>query len=359
MGKTRAWLLYALAWVPIAGLYAAALMQEIPPARAIEGGIVAVAVAALLGVGVWHLTGRIPWRSDSIPRFLVLHGLLAVAFVAVWVTSIYGRLAVRGGMDLVRHVASQEGGWNAIVGLWIYGLLVGGSYAIRTEERARRDREAAVRAEALRALAEAERARAELRALRTRLEPHFLFNTLHTIRGLVRQEPEQACVGIEILGDLLRYVLGLDERESERVSLEEEIAFTRGYLALERLRLGDRLRVEESIDENALDSLIPALTLQPLVENAVRHGISPRARGGTIRIRVGIEGTRLLIVVEDDGVGANPAEADEAAGLGLRTVRQRLSARYNGLSDFAVRTSPGGGFRVDVGLPLEHRAAEA
>jgi sensor histidine kinase YesM len=140
--------------------------------------------------------------------------------------------------------------------------------------------------------------------------------------------------------------------------LEEEIAFTRGYLALERIRLGDRLIVEEAIDENALDSLIPALTLQPLVENAVRHGIAPRSRGGTIRIDVRIEGERLLLVVEDDGMGADPAEAEDANGLGLRTVRQRLNARYDGLSCLAVRTSPGDGFRVDVSLPLERRAAE-
>lgn len=353
MGKRRAWLLYALAWVPIAGLYAAALMQEIPLARAIEGGVVAASVAALLGVGVWHLSGRIPWRSDSIPRFVVLHGLLAIAFVAIWMTSLYGRLALRGGMDLVRHVASQEGGWNAIVGLWIYGLLVGGSHAIRAEERARRDREAAAQAEALRARAEGERARAELRALRTRLEPHFLFNTLHSIRALVHRDPERATRAIEILGDLLRYVLDLEGREEERIPLREELAFTRAYLELERIRLGERLRVEESIDESALNALLPSLTFQPLVENAVRYGIAPRAAGGTLRLAVRGEGEWLALSVEDDGPGADPTAAEGAEGLGLRTVRRRLSTRYDGLSELTVRTAPGRGFRVDIRIPLE------
>ena len=346
MGKTRAWLLYALAWVPIAALYIAALAQEIPLRRAVEGGIISVAFAAVLGVGVWRLTGRIPWRSERIGGFLLLHGLLAVVFSLLWLGAMYGRLAFAGGLDLVRHVAGEEGGWNVIVGVWIYGLLAGGSYAVRAERRAGMEAQAAARAEA-------DRARAELRALRSRLEPHFLFNTLHTIRALVRSDPARAADAIETLGGLLRYVLDLDGRESERVPVREELEFTRAYLDLERTRLGDRLRVEESIDEAALDALVPALTLQPLVENAVRHGIGPRAAGGTIRIAVEADGDALRITVADDGPGADPDGDFDGPGMGLRTVRQRLASRYDGRSEVEVRTAPGEGFRVELRLPLE------
>ena len=353
MGKVRAWLLYALAWVPMAVLYAAALSQEIPAGRAIEGAVVSVGMAAVLGVGVWHLSGRIPWRPERAPRFLGVHLLLAVGFVSLWLVSVYGRLTLQGGWDLARHVAQEEGGWTVVVGVWLYGLLVGGSHAIRAERRAREEREAAARAEALAGRAETERARMELHALRARLQPHFLFNTLHTIRALVTRDPSRATDAIERLGELLRYIVDLESRDTDLVSVREELAFTRAYVELERIRLGDRLVVEESIDEDALDQRIPALTLQPLIENAIRHGIAPRARGGSIRLGIHRRSGRLEIAVEDDGVGSEQEEAEDAVGLGLRTVRKRIESRYDGAGGFAIRTRPGEGFRVDVRLPAQ------
>ncbi|HJR52895.1 MAG TPA: histidine kinase [Gemmatimonadota bacterium] len=352
MGKARAWLLYALAWVPIAVLYAAALAQEMPPGRAVQGAIVSVAVAALLGVGVWHLSDRVPWRSDRALGFLAFHVLLGIGFVGLWIAAVYARLWVVGGVDLVRLVAVEEGGWTAVVGFWIYGLLVGGSHAVRAERRARIEREAAARSEALASRAEAERARVELHALRSRLQPHFLFNTLHGIRALVLRDPAKAADAIETLGGLLRFILDLEGRESDLVSVREELEFTRAYVELERNRLGDRLAVEESIDEDALDARIPALTLQPLIENAIRHGIAPRARGGTVRIAVRRSGAALEVVVEDDGIG--PAEgAIESAGIGLRTVRNRIETRYDGAGRFSFSGSPGHGFRVALGFPAD------
>jgi signal transduction histidine kinase len=338
MGKARAWLLYALAWVPIAVLYAAALSQEVSPVRAVQGAIVSITVAAILGVAVWRVSGAVPWRPDRVGRFLALHLLLAVAFVGIWIAAIYVRLAIEDGWDLVRHVVLEEGGWTVVVGFWIYGLLVGGSHAIRAERRAAR--------------AQSERARAELGALRARLQPHFLFNTLHTIRALVRRQPDLAADAIERLGALLRYVVDLEGRETDLVPVSEELAFTRAYVELERMRLGARLVVAESIDEGALDVPIPALTLQPLIENAIRHGIAPRARGGTIRLRVRRAEGGLEIVVEDDGVGAEETPA-EGSGVGLSTVRRRIESRYDADGSFQITTRPGAGFRVDVRLPVE------
>ena len=339
MGKTRAWLLYALAWVPIGILYAAALAQEIPLARAIQGTIAAIAVAALLGIVVWRLSERIPWSPDRAPRFFAIHLLLAVGFVAVWVGTIYARIWIQAGWWTVRHVALEDGGWTFVSAFWLYALLVGGSHAIRAERRAVR--------------AQAERARAELDALRARLQPHFLFNTLHSIRALVRREPERAADAIERLGGLLRYVVDLEGRETDLVPVREELGFARAYLELERIRLGDRLAVEESIGMDALDVPIPALTLQPLLENAIRHGIAPRARGGTIRLSIRRKGPALEIVVEDDGVGAEEQPAAGAGGVGLSTVRRRIESRYDGAGSFQVTTRPGAGFRVDVRVPVE------
>ena len=339
MGKARAWLLYALAWVPIALLYAAALSQEIPAGRAIQGAITSVAAAAILGVGVWRVSGAVPWRPDRAARFLALHFLLAIAFVGVWVAAIYARIALQGGWDIARTIVIEEGGWNVVVGFWLYGLLVGGSHAIRAERRAAR--------------AQAERARAELGALRTRLQPHFLFNTLHSIRALVRREPERAADAIERLGGLLRYVVDLEGQDTDLVPVRDELAFARAYLDLERIRLGERLVVEESIDEAALDAPIPALTLQPLLENAIRHGIAPRARGGTIRLAIRRAPDGLEIVVEDDGVGAQELPGEGANGVGLSTVRRRIESRYDGSARFEVTSRPGAGFRVDMRVPVE------
>jgi two-component sensor histidine kinase len=338
MGKARAWLLYALAWVPIALLYTAALAQEISLARAIPSAIAAVGAAALLGIVVWRVSERVPWSPERAWRFVAIHFLLAIAFVAIWVGTIYLRLWIQGGWELVRHVALEEGGWTGVAGFWLYGLLVGGSHAIRAERRAAR--------------AQAERARAELGALRARLQPHFLFNTLHSIRALVRREPEQAADAIERLGGLLRYVVDLEGSESDLVPVREELEFARAYLELERIRLGERMAVEESIDPEALDVRIPALTLQPLLENAIRHGIAPRARGGTIRLAVRRAGAAIEIVVEDDGVGSDEPP-ENGAGIGLSTVRRRIASRYDGEGRFEVTTRPGAGFRVDMRLPVE------
>ena len=253
----------------------------------------------------------------------------------------------------MRHVAGQEGGWTAVVGFWIYGLIVGGSHAVRAEHRARLEREAKVRAEALASRAEAERARVELHALRARLQPHFLFNTLHGIRALVLRDAAKAADAIETLGGLLRYILDLEGRDSDLVTVREELEFTRAYVDLERNRLGGRLTVEEAIDEDALQARIPALTLQPLIENAIRHGIAPRARGGIVRIVVRRSGDALEVVVEDDGVGPAEGAMESAGGIGLRTVRDRIETRYDGAGRFSVSGSPGKGFRVTLGFPAE------
>jgi LytS/YehU family sensor histidine kinase len=168
----------------------------------------------------------------------------------------------------------------------------------------------------------------------------------------VPRDAVKAADAIETLGGLLRYILDLEGRDSDLVTVREELEFTRAYVDLERNRLGGRLSVEEAIDEDALEARIPALTLQPLIENAIRHGIAPRARGGTVRIAVRRSGDALEVVVEDDGVG--PAEgAMESDGIGLRTVRDRIETRYDGAGRFSVSGSPGHGFRVALGFPAE------
>lgn len=171
------------------------------------------------------------------------------------------------------------------------------------------------------------------------------------MKSLVRHDPDSAGSAIERLGDLLRYVLDLEGEETDEVALADELAFARNYLALEQLRLGDRLRVIEAIEPEALECGVPPLTLQPLVENAIRYGIAPRSEGGTLRVSAYRQGETLVLQVEDDGPGAVAEEVLSAPGLGLRTVRRRLESRFDGDASLELETKPAQGFTVRLALP--------
>ena len=199
--------------------------------------------------------------------------------------------------------------------------------------------------------AEQLRVRAELETLRAQLNPHFLFNTLHSLLSLVRRDPQAAEDALERFGDLLRYTLRTQSGEADDVTLGAEWGFVSNYLELERLRLGDRLRLHASIDATALSARVPAFCLQPLVENAIRHSVAPRSGGGgTLWIDATRSDCALLLEVTDDGPGAEPAALETSDGMGLRLVRQRLEMLGDG-AELGIDTRPGAGFRVSVRVP--------
>jgi LytS/YehU family sensor histidine kinase len=239
---------------------------------------------------------------------------------------------------------------QAVVYSWLYGLVAGVSYAVRTQGRLRDQEMAAARAETL-------ATRAQLRALRAQLNPHFFFNALHSLTTLVRNDARAAEEALDRLGGLLRYAL--DEGFSDDVPLANEWEFVCDYLALESLRLGPRLCVQSELDEDALECLVPSFILQPLVENAVRHGLARRVQGGSLVIEASVKGDELLLRVRDDGRGASREETERTSGLGLRTLRQRLEARYNGSSRVEIVTAPGAGFEVIVAIPARARLESA
>jgi LytS/YehU family sensor histidine kinase len=201
------------------------------------------------------------------------------------------------------------------------------------------------------ARAEALRARAELALLRSQLNPHFVLNTLHALMGLVRREPVKAEAALERLGELLRFGLHVHHANLDQVAFREEWAFVSSYLALEQMRLGDRLRLELSASEDVMDVPIPPFALQPLVENAIRHAISPRRDGGRLDLRVRRVDGRLLLEVEDDGPGASEAAVSASPRLGVRLLRERLAALYGGDAHMAFEPVAQGGLRVRLDLP--------
>ncbi|HEY2956330.1 MAG TPA: sensor histidine kinase [Candidatus Eisenbacteria bacterium] len=239
----------------------------------------------------------------------------------------------------------------AISGMYtaVFATLFGGIQYARLFYRRAVDRAAAV--ERMRA----ELAQAELRALRAQINPHFLFNTLNSIAALIADDPRAAEDTTTSLAEVFRYALAASGNEHAR--LGDELAFLRTYLDIERTRFSERLRYEEAIEPGLESALVPSLLLQPLVENAIRHGVSPRPAGGTVRIAARREGDRLVVEVSDDGAGMDPAHAPSGAGFGLHAVRERL--RVAGRPhDLEIESAPGRGTRVRVTLPL-HPAGPA
>ncbi len=196
---------------------------------------------------------------------------------------------------------------------------------------------------------------AQLNALRLQLQPHFLFNTLNTISSLMEFDKKKAQKVVSQLGNLLRFVLDQDKRNL--APLREEIDFIKNYLNIEQARFPDRLRTEYQIDEQALEAMIPSLLLQPLVENAVKHGFANRIEPGEIRlICKKIEGNQLMVIVRDDGEGSSRAPEELASsGIGLKNVQERLKLIYHNNFTFNVRSETGGGFEVTIIIPFQRQ----
>ena len=192
--------------------------------------------------------------------------------------------------------------------------------------------------------------RAELDALRNQLQPHFLFNTLHAISALMAKDVGAARRMMTRFSDLLR--LALDEPEQHEVRLDQELHFLDQYLDLQRMRFGDRLEVELDVTPSTLDCLVPRLILQPVVENALTHGIGSRAGAGRLRIVAEIDEGVLKLEVEDDGPGLSSNRGELLhEGVGLRNTRARLMHLYGDDASLALVDVPGGGLRVTITIP--------
>jgi len=357
--RARFALLYVLAWTPLAVLYAVVLGSQrgIDTTSALWGAGWTIGVAALLGAAAWWLSTRIRYERSNRVRFLLTHAVLSLAYGGLLTSAIAVSIRYNAPIEAYERFMRDAFGWQLIYGVALYGLVVGVSYAMQAARRLRDEERRTARAEAL-------RIDAELRALRAQLNPHFLFNALHSITALVRVDPSGGERALEQFAALLRYVLDVNRERSEEVTLEAELGFVRTYLALERLRLGDRLHVVEQIEPDALECLVLAFSLQPLVENAIRHGIAPRPGQGTLRVAANLVEDHLVLEVADDGPGADAVRVDDARGLGLSAVRQRLETRWGSAARMEIVTAPHNGFLVRLHIPaattpmLRHRTGE-
>lgn len=245
--------------------------------------------------------------------------------------------------DLVASAVPAAAQGTIVSGVTLY-LLVAVIFATLDARRRLANRDSAL-------------ARAELARLRARIEPHFLFNTLETISALIAERPEAAEDAIARLGRILRNVVEQPEDEGATglIPLADELALVQDYLAIARLRMGERLSVIESIDPDTLDLSVPAFCVQTLVENAVLHGFGTRVSGGTLSVSAMREDGLLVLVVADDGVGAEEQTILDG-GNGLRLVRALLEACFPGRSTFDVASRPDLGVSVRLSMPTVEAA---
>lgn len=292
---------------------------------------------------------RLPFSETQILKRIAAHLVLSLFFTSLLV---YVLLAVRAllGLGLLSALRDPQAFPNALRGmfLWnwlIYWVIVGAWQSYQYYRRY-------LSSELCRERLERQFSEARLNALRMQLDPHFLFNALNTISSQLERDPRLARQMIEHLGDLLR--LSLDSKDRQEVPLAEEMAFLAHYVAIQKIRFGDHLKIEIRIAPEVKYALVPSLFVQPLVENAIRHGISRRASGGKVSVSAVKSGDQLEIRVLDDGVGLPPGwSLETSSGLGLSVTRERIAGLHNGLSHFSVDNRAEGGTEVKILLPLK------
>ena len=302
-------------------------------------------VFALLSIPAIWLSRRVRLEGKFWRRHLVIHLAASIVFSVSW-------MLLRA---LIEHMPSLWGGegsaflaafTHALVATFFFNLLIywviasvshAVTYYLKFQEREFRATELE------RSLTEA-----KLHALQMQLNPHFLFNTLHSISSLVHIDPEAADRMIAQLSDLLRQTL--DSGHNHEVPLSQELHILKTYLQIEQTRFGERLKVHFDVDPGTLGASVPNLILQPIVENAIRHGIEPHAKPGEITLETRRDNSHLTLLVRDNGTGL--AKDHSREGIGLSNTRARLQQLYPGRHQFNLRNAPEGGLIVTMTIPL-------
>lgn len=342
------------AWLATVGIWAAlGLVSLLPRSLPDDVGVTEpgprllyhlvhiLTLGALTGLVVWVSRRTEAWRLWS---RLGLHVALAALF---------GALVALIGATALRAAASDTASASPLAMFELHFLAY---FAVVAITHAldflawRRDQRVAEAGLATRsARLEAQLARTELQILRSQLDPHFLFNTLHVISELVHVDPSRADRMVARLGDLLRMSGAL--ARSGDVALRDELEFVNAYLEIQEARFGSRLRVVRDVDAATLDAAVPSLLVQPLVENAIRHGTSRRASGGQLEIITRRVGSSLVIEVLDDGPGL-PSDRSPDEGIGIGHTRARLAHLYGDSSALELEPRLGGGMTARVRLPF-------
>ena len=347
MRRVQQWLGITVLWLLWGLFQSSRLRLEVPNIdwpKALRFGMPDAAIWALLTPFVVFMGRRFAISATNYVRRVGFHVLCAVT-LAVLHAALDTALNIGAGRNpstawpLFQHLISHGMHWNIVIYLAIVGV-------VHVRDAERRTMELRAR------LSEA-----RLDALRMQLRPHFLFNTLHTVSGLMGNDAVRGRRVISRLGDLLR--AALRPREREEIALSEELDLVRAYLDIEQARFGERLQVDMEVEDDALSCTVPALVMQPLVENAVRHGVEPRAEGGVVTLRARVRGDQLEITLTDNGPGMKQAPQDihrAESGIGLSNTRARLRELYPDRHEFDISAPVAGGTQVKVVIPAQRPA---
>lgn len=349
LGVCGVWLLIGVLWGAQTAIGSNVMGgRPVPLLGAVKSDVQQILPWVPVTLAVIALAVRFPFSRDQWPRYVVVHLVAAAALGfaanALVVLMYWASVGKFGGFVVL---AQQAAIWATVrlhIALLIYasilGITQGLLYYRRTQAR-----------ELQLAKIEGQLAQARLQALNAQIRPHFLFNTLHTIGQLWRSgRSDDADAVLDHLGALFHKVSSSTSRFE--VPLAEELELVRDYLAIEEVRFRDRLRPNVYASPDTLDCLVPPLILQPIVENAVRHGISAVSTAGVLEVTASRDGTRLRLVVRDDGPGISAASKTPGTGTGLRNTRERLTQLYGDRGLMSIANAPGGGTIVTVDIPV-------
>jgi len=351
LGNLRRLVFYLLAWIPLTAILSGLLTYTggMDWTRALTMAVPLCLVYAFDLLGAWYLCKALPTETSAFVRLLTTQLVTAAVTSAVWVLlakgladlSTYSFVSFAGLDQQVKHVYAML----FTTGFLLYLLAVALYYVMLSQMQSQQ----AVQREAKAHLLARD---SELKALKAQVNPHFLFNSLNSISALTSVDAKRAREMCILLADFLRSTLGLGEKTA--IPISEELQLVRAFLAVEKVRFGHRLIVQEYVDPAALECVVPPLLLQPLVENAVNHGVSNLVEGGWVKLEIKHVGNELTMLVENNFDREAPSRP--GTGTGLKNVRQRIEARY-GPRAILVLDNAGDIFRVEITLPAEKAVA--
>lgn len=305
----------------------------------IQSALSAVSAGALVAFLVYRFVRRVPWPRRLRLSFVLLNIAAAIATTLLWLGLTIAVESLFTGSLLNTRSGNLFWSERLVMGLFLYSVIAAITYPVEAAARAAR--------------AESVAARTQLAALRAQVHPHFLFNSLHTVVQLIPLDPRRAVEAAELIADLLRAAL---EESRDEVTLDEEWRFVSRYLALERIRFGDRLLVHSDFAESAFDDYIPAFALQTLVENAVRHGVARRVAPTEIVVTATGSDSELTLSVRNTG-DAEPAVSG-TTGTGLARLRESLGVLYGDAARLRCGPTKDGGYEAVLVVP-RNRGSQA
>jgi two-component system, LytTR family, sensor kinase len=322
-----------------------ALLQILPSRRVlgqwfpgeIQSAFSALTAGAIVAFLVYWFVRRVPWPRRFRLSFLLINVAAAIATTLLWLGLSIAFESLFTGSLLNTRTGTMFWQERLSMGVYLYAVIAAITYPVHAAARA--------------AQAEALAARTQLAALRAQIQPHFLFNALHTVVQLIPLDPRRAVEAAELIADLLRATV---EESRDEVTLDEEWRFVSRYIALERIRFGDRLVIRSDFGEGVLDDCVPAFALQTLVENAVRHGAARRVAATEIAVTATGNASELTLSVRNTDDGASVATS--TAGTGLNRLRERLGVLYGDAARLVCGPADDGAYEALLVVPRNRRS---